>query len=192
MADLMQVVKQRAEQHGVKNVVVPTKETGATVKRAQEVLGTDYRFFAVGNPFSSYDRKLCLHKGISDAKRRELESLGITVVVEDQSITQAWAMGGERRLINSKFLHLWGKDRERNVPLAALMENIRGTWSTRSGIRQRPSSLRTIPARARYVQNGYSRNDCTASPAPVIDLKISPSEWYHSWVASADWNLGSA
>lgn len=72
MGDLMQVVKQRAEQHGVKNIVVPTKETGATVKRAQEVLGPDYRFFAVGNPSSSYDRKLCLHKGISDARRREL------------------------------------------------------------------------------------------------------------------------
>lgn len=46
------------------------------------------------------------------------------MVVEDQSITQAWALGGERRLINGKFLDLWGKECERNVPLDVLMENI--------------------------------------------------------------------
>ena len=124
MTDLMQVVRQRAEAHEVKNIVVPTKETGATVKRAQKVLGSGHRFFAVGNPSSSYDRKLCLHKGISEEKRKELEALGITVVLEDQSITQAWAMGGEKRLINGKFFDLWGKERERNVPLDVLMENI--------------------------------------------------------------------
>lgn len=103
MADLMDVVRQRADQYEVRNIVVPTKETGATVKRAREALGTAYRFFAVGNPSSSYDRKLCLHRGITQQKREELEALGITVILEDQSITQAWATGGAKRLINGKF-----------------------------------------------------------------------------------------
>ena len=124
MTDLMQLVKERAEQHGVKNIVVPTKESGNTVKRVLEALGTEYHFYAVGNPSTSHDRGFCLHKGITEEKRKELEALGITVILEDQSITQAWAVGGQKRLINGKFFDLWGKARERNVPLDVLIENI--------------------------------------------------------------------
>jgi len=124
VADIMAMARQRAEQYGAKNVVVPTAQTGKTVKRAMQIMGSQYRYFAVGNPSTSYDRGWCLHKGISPELRGELEHLGITVILEGQSITQALAFGGDRRLINGKFFDVWGKKVPRNVPLDTLMQNI--------------------------------------------------------------------
>ncbi|MHB1294397.1 MAG: hypothetical protein ACYC4R_05295 [Anaerolineae bacterium] len=124
MADIWDIAKQRAERLAVRNILVPTAETGKTVRRALEVFGPGYRYYAVGNPSSSYARGLCLHKGISPGTRRELEALGIQVILESQSITQAWALGGERRSINGRFFDVWGKASPRNVPLDVLMEHI--------------------------------------------------------------------
>ena len=86
--DIMPAARARAAGLGVRSVVVATN-SGASVSAAQEAFGPGYRFFAVGNPASAYDRGLCLHTGISDETRRALQAKGITVITRDQSLFQA-------------------------------------------------------------------------------------------------------
>ena len=123
MADVFQVAKERAERYGVKNAIVPTMETGKTVKAAQQALGGGYRFFAVGNPDTSHEKGWCLHKGITDQKRKELEALGVTVILQDISLFQALGSGG-RMLINGKSFDVWGRKTELRAPLDTVIENV--------------------------------------------------------------------
>ena len=83
----MAIAKQRAELFNVKNILVATN-TGTSIRAAYQVFGDDYRFFAVGNPASAHERGLVLHDGISPDTQHELEQIGITVVLVDQSMFQ--------------------------------------------------------------------------------------------------------
>jgi len=76
--------KERAEKLSIRNVLVATN-TGASVNAAQRTMGTDFRFFAVGNPSSSRDRGLVLHCGISPETEARLEERGITVITQEVS-----------------------------------------------------------------------------------------------------------
>ena len=87
MTDIMTVAKHRAEKFGVKNVLVATN-SGASVRRAYEIFGLAYKFFAVGNPASAHERGLVLHSGISEETRRDLEQKGIKVILQDRSLFQ--------------------------------------------------------------------------------------------------------
>jgi catechol 2,3-dioxygenase-like lactoylglutathione lyase family enzyme len=97
MPDVIQVAKERADLYGVRDVLVATAGRGDTARRALRVFGAGYRIYAVGNPTSSHERGLCLHPGISDEKRRELEGLGIKVALYECSMGQGedWYAGGE-------------------------------------------------------------------------------------------------
>ena len=84
---IMERARDRAAASGVRSVIVATN-TGASVLAAQEAFGHGYDFFAVGNPATSHERGLCLHDGISESKRTELEAAGIRVVLHDQTLFQ--------------------------------------------------------------------------------------------------------
>jgi hypothetical protein len=84
---IMEVAQRRAEQFHVKHVLVATN-TGKSVRAAHSVFGEGYCFFAVGNPASAHERGLVMHDGINKQVKRDLEALGITVVLEDQSLFQ--------------------------------------------------------------------------------------------------------
>lgn len=73
--------RKRAKKLKVKNVLVATN-TGRSVKLAQDIMGADFRFFAVGNPSSSKDKGLVLHCGITPETKQELEKRGITVITQ--------------------------------------------------------------------------------------------------------------
>jgi len=100
MKDIIALAKGRADLFGVKNVVVPTN-SGATVKAVRDVFGPKYAIIAVGNPSTVSERELVYHKGVSESTRRELEELGIRVILQDQSMFQAAAIGGIPHLIGS-------------------------------------------------------------------------------------------
>lgn len=85
--DIMSRARDRAVALGVKHVVVASN-TGSSVLAAKEAFGPGYEFFAVGNPASSHERGLCLHDGISECKKTELEQVGIRVVLHDQTLFQ--------------------------------------------------------------------------------------------------------
>ncbi|KPJ62212.1 MAG: hypothetical protein AMS15_04675 [Planctomycetes bacterium DG_23] len=85
--DIMVRARERALSLGVTNVVVATN-TGASVLAALKAFGPTYAFFAVGNPASSHECGLCLHKGISEKTKTELESQGIRVVLRGQTLFQ--------------------------------------------------------------------------------------------------------
>lgn len=85
--DVMKRAHERALSFGVKHVVVATN-TGSSVLAAKEAFGAGYTFFAVGNPATSHDLGLCLHQGISDARRAELEAAGVRVILHDQTLFQ--------------------------------------------------------------------------------------------------------
>ncbi|MDP6439691.1 MAG: hypothetical protein QGH74_08665 [Candidatus Brocadiia bacterium] len=85
--DIMDRARDRAAVLGVRNVVVATN-TGSSVLAAKKAFGQAYEFFAVGNPAASHDRGLCLHDGISESKRAELEKAGIRVILHDQTLFQ--------------------------------------------------------------------------------------------------------
>jgi hypothetical protein len=88
--DIMDRASQRAAALGVRNVVVATN-TGRSILAAQKAFGAEYRLFAVGNPATSHERGLCLHDGISETKRTELEAAGIRVILDDQTLFQGEA-----------------------------------------------------------------------------------------------------
>jgi len=100
MKDIITLAKGRADLFGVKNVVVPTN-SGATVKAVHDAFGSDYLIIAVGNPSAAAERGLVYHRGVSEVTRKELEEMGIKVVLQDQSIFQAAAIGGKPYLIGS-------------------------------------------------------------------------------------------
>jgi uncharacterized protein len=85
--EIMSRARDRAASLGVRNVVVATN-TGASVRAAREAFGEGYRLFAVGNPASSHERGLCLHDGISEDTRENLEQAGIQVILHDQTLFQ--------------------------------------------------------------------------------------------------------
>jgi len=85
--DIMERARERAAALGVKNVVVATI-TGTSVLAAQKGFGPGYRFFAVGNPATSHERGLCLHDGINEDRKAELEAAGIQVILHDQTLFQ--------------------------------------------------------------------------------------------------------
>ncbi|NQT52464.1 hypothetical protein HQ576_10455 [bacterium] len=87
-AAIMEAAKERAEEFGVRNVVVATN-SGTSVAAAVEAFGPGYQFFAVGNPASARQRGLCLHTGMREETRQALEARGIKVVLQDQSLFQA-------------------------------------------------------------------------------------------------------
>lgn len=124
MNKILEVAKRRANLHGTKNVIVPTSDTGRTVKRAQEIFGPGYDIFAVGNPTTSKERGLCLHKGTSEAKRKELEAMGMNVVLADRSFNQGLGPNQDYRpLVNGKFFDVW-KEPKTSAPLDEWIENI--------------------------------------------------------------------
>ena len=85
--DVMNRARDRAVALGVRNVVVATN-TGSSVLAAKDAFGPGHEFFAVGNPASSHERGLCLHDGIDQNRKSELERAGIRVVLHDQTLFQ--------------------------------------------------------------------------------------------------------
>jgi catechol 2,3-dioxygenase-like lactoylglutathione lyase family enzyme len=118
--DIMYVAKQRAAMHGVRNILVATKGTGATARRARRVFGGGYTIYAVGNPPSSYDRGFCLHTGITREKRAELQSQGIQVVLQDYSVLQ-----GSRAIAGGELFDFSEREIPHNQRLDQLIEAIR-------------------------------------------------------------------
>ena len=116
--DIMTIAKQRAEATGATNVIVATASTGATAKRALKVFGPDYTIYAVGNPAASHGR-WCLHKGITEEKRSELEQLGIKVALQDYSIFQ-----GRRLHVGEKVFDFSEHEGQQNALLDAVIESI--------------------------------------------------------------------
>jgi len=99
--DIVTVAKERADAFGVMNVVVATN-SGATVNRVLEVFGKTYSIVAVGNPISAHARGLVRHSGINEATCKNLESKGVKVVLQDQSLFQAVGVVGQHFDIGSK------------------------------------------------------------------------------------------
>lgn len=85
--DIITQAHGRAAKFGVGNVVVAAN-TGASVLAAREAFRPGYQFFSVGNPATPHERGLCLHDGITERKRLELEQAGIRVVLHDQTLFQ--------------------------------------------------------------------------------------------------------
>lgn len=75
---------ERAVAHGVQNVLVATN-SGESVETAQDVMGPNFDFYAVGNPSSSRAKGLVLHAGISPEVQARLEARGITVITREVS-----------------------------------------------------------------------------------------------------------
>lgn len=94
MKDIISLAKERADLYRIKNVIVATN-SGATVKAVRDLFGLSYLIIAVGNPSNANERGLVYHQGVSEATRVELEQMGIKVVLQDQSIFQAVAIGGK-------------------------------------------------------------------------------------------------
>ena len=116
--DVMQIAKQRAETAGARNVVIPTGGTGSAARRALDYFGPDYTVYAVGNPASSHGR-WCLHRGITEEKRRELAQQGIKVALQDYSIFQ-----GRRLHVGEKVFDFSEHEGQQNASLDAVIENI--------------------------------------------------------------------
>ncbi len=76
--------RERALTHGVRNVLVATN-SGKSVETAQDVMGADFHYFAVGNPAGSRDKGLVHHQGISQEVQARLEARGITVITREVS-----------------------------------------------------------------------------------------------------------
>lgn len=108
MQDIIVVAKKRAEALAVTNVVVATI-TGASVEHALQVFGEGYRFFAVGNPTSAHQKGLVVHKGVSEETCQRLESRGIAVILQDQSLFQAIGIGGQPVRIGDKYFDIGGR-----------------------------------------------------------------------------------
>ena len=87
MTDIMRRARERAEQFGVRHVLVATN-SGDSVRKALGVFGPRFHMYAVGNPASAHAQGLVLHHGISEGARKTLESMGIVVVLADQSLFQ--------------------------------------------------------------------------------------------------------
>ena len=85
--EILTLAMQRAELFNVKNILMATN-TGTSIRAAYQVFGLGYRYFAVGNPASAHERGLVLHDGISSIVQKNLESMGITVVLRDRSMFQ--------------------------------------------------------------------------------------------------------
>ena len=83
----MTIAKQRAEVFNVKNILVATN-TGTSIRTAYQVFGSDYHFYAVGNPASAHERGFVLHDGVNPLAKKNLEDMGITVVLHDCSLFQ--------------------------------------------------------------------------------------------------------
>jgi hypothetical protein len=79
--------KVRAMERKVRNVLVATN-TGKSVEAAQEIMGTGFNYFAVGNPSTSRDLGWVLHCGISQETKDRLEGRGIVVIERELSIFQ--------------------------------------------------------------------------------------------------------
>jgi len=94
MKDIVIVAKKRAERFHVKNVVVATNR-GASARYVREVFGPNYQIFAVGNPGSAAERRLVYHAGVDEGTRKSLECQGIKVILLDQGLFQAAAIGGQ-------------------------------------------------------------------------------------------------
>ena len=101
MRNIVELAKERADKFVVKNVVVSTN-SGATAREVLEVFGSDYYIYAVGNPSSSQDKGLVRHAGISEETKRDLESKGIKVILQDQSLFQAMDYGDQEFPIGDK------------------------------------------------------------------------------------------
>ena len=87
--DIMQIAVQRANNFGVKTVVVATN-SGASAELALEAFGSGCTIIAAGNPASAHERGLVHHVGVSEATRWRLERNGIKVALQDQSFVQEY------------------------------------------------------------------------------------------------------
>jgi hypothetical protein len=94
MDGFLQEAKARAERFGVKNIVVATVQ-GNTVREVRNEFGGPYTFFAVGNPAAAHERGLVYHDGTTPETKRELEGLGVRVVLMEQGPFQAVSIGGQ-------------------------------------------------------------------------------------------------
>lgn len=74
----------------VRNILVATN-TGQSIEKAQEIFGSNYNLYAVGNHPSSREKGFAMHTGIPDATKERLERKGIKVIRQDASIFQASA-----------------------------------------------------------------------------------------------------
>lgn len=88
--DFFVLAKERAIKFMVKNILVATN-SGRSVEKVQEIFGSGFNFFAVGNHPSSREKGFALHSGISDATKERLEKKGIKVIRQDASVFQASA-----------------------------------------------------------------------------------------------------
>ena len=89
MQDVMRTAKQRADNFGVKTVVVATN-SGASAEQALAAFGPDHTIIAAGNPASAHERGLVHHTGISPETKAALEKMGIVVALQDQSFAQQY------------------------------------------------------------------------------------------------------
>ena len=128
--DIMHRARDRAAALGVRNVVVATN-TGSSVLAAREAFGPEYDFFAVGNPATSHERGLCLHDGISESKRAELETAGIRVILHDQTLFQGEpkcdAATGQHRTVARAYARRFHRSDELppgSVDLVGIMFNV--------------------------------------------------------------------
>lgn len=97
--EIFTLAKERATKLKVRNILVATN-TGRSVETAQQIMGSDFNFFAVGNHPSSGEKGFALHSGIADSTKEELEAKGVRVIRQDASIFQA---GANKKISVSSF-----------------------------------------------------------------------------------------
>ena len=106
MDDIITIAKERAEKFEVGNIIVATN-TGATATLVHQAFGSGYRVYAVGNPAAAHTKRLVGHSGISETTQKNLEAIGIRVVLKTQSLFQAMERGGAKYDIGANF-DIWG------------------------------------------------------------------------------------
>ncbi len=105
---LFDEARERARALGVQNVLVATN-TGRSVEVAQDIMGTEFHFFAVGNPSSSYAQGLVLHCGISHEVQARLERRGITVITRETCAFQDLPRNSTFHKANHAYVERFGR-----------------------------------------------------------------------------------
>lgn len=98
----------RARALGVHNVLVATN-TGESVEMAQEAMGPDFHFYAVGNPAGSRAEGLVLHGGINKDVQARLEARGITVIMSEVSAFTALPCNITFHQANRAYIERFGR-----------------------------------------------------------------------------------
>lgn len=100
--------QQRARELNVCNVLVATN-TGRSVEAAQDIMGPEFRFFAIGNPSSSRDKGLVLHCGITAEVKEKLEERGITVITREVSAFHGLPSNSTFQNANRAYVERFGR-----------------------------------------------------------------------------------